>query len=317
MALTLQEYASYLDKRADLSWPAVPEIQRPRAKPSLTRLAGVRAVTWNIYGTLVAIGGGQLYLEHPQKMMMDIALDKTIQEFKMWASMTRKPGQPAEYLRQIYANILLEQQSLPAAGEKFPEISSERIWESFIKKLFQKDYQFDALSMGSLNEFSRKVAYFFHASMQGVACYPGAGTALKHVKTQGLTQGILANAQCFSLIQLERGLAKQDASAIASKLLDANLIACSHELRCRLPSERLFRHILAAASSKGIQANEVLHIGSRIALDVAPARRLGMKTGLFAGDKASLEATAEQLKDTYNRPDVLLTELTQIADVIG
>ena len=317
MALTLQEYASYLDKRADLSWPAVPEIERPRAKPSLARLAGVRAVTWNVYGTLLAIGGGQLYLEHPQKMMMDIALDKTIQEFKMWASMTRKPGQPAEYLRQIYSNIMLEQQALPTGGEKFPEISSERIWESFIKKLFQKDYKFDALSLGSLNEFSRKVAYFFHASMQSAACYPGAAAAMKHVKAQGLIQGILANTQCFTLVQLERSLLKDDSSAVAARLLDPTLLACSHELRCRLPSERLFRHILAAASSKGIHASEVLHIGSRIALDVAPARRLGMKTGLFAGDKNSLDATAEQLKDAHNRPDVLLTELTQIADVIG
>ena len=317
MALTLQEYASYLDKRADLSWPAVPEIERPRAKPSLTRLAGVRAVTWNIYGTLLAIGGGQLYLEHPQKMMMDIALDKTIQEFKMWASMTRKPGQPADYLRQIYANIILEQQALPSAGEKFPEVSSDRIWDAFIKKLFQKDYKFDALSMGSLNEFSRKVAYFFHSSMQSTACYPGVAAALKHVKAQGLIQGILANSQGFTLVQLERGLTKQDPGAGISKLLDANFMACSHELRCRLPSERFFRHILAAASSKGIQPSEVLHIGSRISMDVAPARRLGMRTGLFAGDKASLEATPEQLKDAFNRPDVLLTELTQIADIIG
>ena len=317
MALTLQEYASYLDKRSDLSWPAVPEIERPRVKPSLTRLAGVRAVSWNIYGTLLTIWGGQLYLEHPQKMMMDIALDKTIQEFKMWASMSRKPGQPAEYLRQIYANILLEQQAFPAVGEKFPEISADRIWDSFIKKLFQKDFKFDALSMGSLNEFSRKVAYFFHASMQGTACYPGAAQALKHVKSQGLAQGILANTQCFSLIQLERGMTKQDPKALASKLFDAKLIVCSHELRSRLPSERLYRQLLAAASSNGIHASEVLHIGSRITLDVAPARRLGMKTGLFAGDKASLEATTEQLKDNYNRPDVLLTELSQIADVIG
>lgn len=317
MALTLQEYASYLDTRSDLSWPAVPEIERPRAKPSLTRLAGVRAVTWNLYGTLVAISGGQLYLEHPQKLMMDIALDKTIQEFKMWASMTRKPGQPADYLREIYANILLEQRSITAAGDKFPEISVDRIWDAFIKKLFQKDYQFDALSMGSLNEFSRKVAYFFHASMQGTGCYPGAAAALKHVKAHGLHQGILANAQCFSLIQLERGLAKQDAKASLAKLFDAQMFALSHEVHCRLPSERLFRHLLSAASGKGLQANEILHIGSRIALDVAPARRLGMKTGLFAGDKASLEATPEQLKDAQNRPDVLLTELSQIADVVG
>jgi FMN phosphatase YigB (HAD superfamily) len=316
MALTLQEYASYLDARADLSWPAVPEIERPRAKPSLTRLPGVRAVTWNLYGTLVAIGGGQLYLEHPQKLMMDIALDKTIQEFKMWASMSRKPGQPADYLREIYANILLEQRSI-ATGDKYPEISSAKIWDAFIKKLFQKDYKFDALSMGSLNEFSRKVAYFFHASMQGTGCYPEAAAALQQVKSCGLDQGILANAQCFSLIQLERGLLKQDGKLALGKLFDSSLIVLSHELHCRLPSERMFRHLLTAASNKGIQAGEILHVGSRVAMDVAPARRLGMKTALFAGDKASLEATPEQLKDNQKRPDVLLTELTQIADVVG
>jgi FMN phosphatase YigB (HAD superfamily) len=317
MALTLQEYASYLDARADLSWPAVPEIERPRAKPSLTRLPGVRAVTWSLYGTLLAIGGGQLYLEHPQKFMMDVALDKTIQEFKMWASMTRKPGQPADYLRQVYANILLEQHAHKPPGEKFPEILADRIWDAFIKKLFQKDYKFDALSMGSLNEFSRKVAYFFHRSLQGTACYPGAASSLKLVKEKGLAQGILGNAQCFSLTQLERALVKQDPKSSLSRFFDPGLNALSFELQCRMPSERLFRQVLSAAASKGIGPGEILHVGSRIIQDVAPAKRLGMKTGLFAGDKASLEATAEQLKDAPTRPDVLLTELTQIADVIG
>jgi hypothetical protein len=48
-----------------------------------------------------------------------------------------------------------------------------------------------------------------------------------------------------------------------------------------------------------------------------PARRLGMRTALFAGDKGSLQATTEQLREHPSRPDVLLTQLTQIADVIG
>ena len=39
-------------------------------------------------------------------------------------------------------------------------------------------------------------------------------------------------------------------------------------------------------------------------------------TALFAGDKASLQATAEQLKDAHSRPDVLLTELNQIMEVV-
>jgi FMN phosphatase YigB (HAD superfamily) len=316
MALTLQQYAIYLDSR-DLPWPAVPEIERPKARPHLIRMPEIRAVTWNLYGTLLAISGGELYFEHPVKFIMDVALDKTIQEFKMWGSMSRKPGQPADYLRQIYKNLLDEQRTVPAAAEKHPEISSERLWEAFIKRLMQKDYQFDAGFYGSLNEFSRKVAYFFHASLQGTACYPGAARALRHVKQAGLAQGVVADAQCFTLVQLQRGLAQQDATAKLDDLIDPDLRACSHELRARKPSERLFRHVLTALAERDIAPNQALHIGSRAALDIAPARRFGMKTGLFAGDKASLQATREQLKESATRPDVLLTELSQIAEIVS
>jgi FMN phosphatase YigB (HAD superfamily) len=61
----------------------------------------------------------------------------------------------------------------------------------------------------------------------------------------------------------------------------------------------------------------VLHVGSRIEKDIAPAKKLGLRTALYAGDKASLAATAEQLKDPATKPDVLLTELSQVADVIA
>ena len=315
MALTLQQYATYLDTR-DLPWPAPPEVERPKAKPHLIPLPDIRAVTWNIYGTLLAISGGELYFEHPAKFVMDVALDKTIQEFKMWGSMSRKPGQPADYLRQIYHNLLDELRTVPAGPEKYPEISADRLWETFIKMLMQKDYQFDASFYGSLNEFSRKVAYFFHASLQGTACYPGAARALQHVKKAGLAQGIIADAQCFTLVQLQRGLSQQDATAKLDELIDPDLRACSWEVRGRKPSERLFRHLLLALAERGIAPGQVLHLGSRAALDIAPARRLGMKTGLFAGDKASLQATREQMKESATRPDVLLTELRQIADVV-
>ncbi len=88
-------------------------------------------------------------------------------------------------------------------------------------------------------------------------------------------------------------------------------------MRGRKPSERLFRPALSALNEKGISPSEVLHVGSRIAQDLAPARRLGMRTALFAGDRASLQATPEQLKDANLRPDVLLTEPNQIAEVVG
>src|SRR2546422_183056 len=80
-------------------------------------------------------------------------------------------------------------------GEKFPEVAAERIWENILKKLLQKDYKFDTGFFGSLNEYTRKIAYFFHASLQGTSAYPGAVEALQLVQTHGLEQGLLADGQ--------------------------------------------------------------------------------------------------------------------------
>jgi FMN phosphatase YigB (HAD superfamily) len=314
MALTLAQYAAYLDTR-DLPWPSAPEVERPKARPHLVRLPRVRAVLWNVYGTLLSLQGGELLYEHPQPFVMNVALEKTIQEFKMWGSMSRKPGQPAEYLTHIYSQLLAEHRSLPSKSEKFREVASDRLWEAIIKKLLQKDYKFDAGFFGSLNEFSRKVAYFFHASLQGTACYPGAAVALRHVAECGLVQGLLADGQCFTTLQLQRGLAAQQAAEL-DNWLTPDCISLSYEVRGRKPSERLFRHALDALARRGIGASEVLHVGSRLQQDLAPARRLGMRTALFAGDKASLQATPEQLKEPTNRPDVLLTDLSQLVEVV-
>ncbi len=313
MPLTLEQYASYLDNQG-ATWPAPPQIDRPKVKPHLVRLTQVRAVTWNIYGTLLAISGGDLVFQHQNDFIMNVALDKTVQEFKMWASMSRKPGQPADYMKVIYDQALDEQRIAPP-GERFPEIVADRVWESILKKLFHKDYKFDANFYGSLNEYSRKVAFFFHASLQGTCAYPGAAAALRHVADAGLAQGFLADAQSFTAVQLQRGLAAQEPVNL-DEAVPADLRALSCEVRGRKPSERLFRHSLAQLAKRGIEPSQVLHVGSRVTQDIIPAKRLGMKTALFAGDRASLQATAEQLKDGPGRPDVLLSELTQLSEVV-
>src|SRR5437870_321886 len=108
MALSLEQYAHWLDGRSDLLWPAVPKAEPPRARPYLKRLAGIRVISFSIYGTLLRISGGELCFTHPEKFLMEAALDKMIQEFKMWQSMTRKPGKPSEYMAKMYEQILDE-----------------------------------------------------------------------------------------------------------------------------------------------------------------------------------------------------------------
>ena len=316
MPMTLEQYAEFLDTR-DLVWPAPPEVQPAKARPHLVQMPTVRAVTWNLYGTLLNTFGGELLFEHPTKFVMDIALDKTVQEFKMWGSMTRKPGQPAEYLAEMYRKVLADLRLAPSHGEKHPEIQAERIWEGVLKKLGQKDYKYDMVFFGPMSEYCRKIAYFFHTSLQGTACHEGAALALEHIHHAGLKQGIIADAQCFSFVQLQRGLNQQRCGVAIDQLFERPLRALSYEVGGRKPSERLFKHCLNHLSSMGIVPLQVLHVGSSITRDLAPAKKLGMRTALFAGDKESLDATKEQLKDPATRPDVLLTELGQIVEIVG
>ena len=113
------------------------------------------------------------------------------------------------------------------------------------------------------------------------------------------------------------GREAQESGANLDDWVDPGLRTLSWEVRGRKPSERLFRQALDRLAQRDIAPAQVLHVGSRIAQDIAPARKLGMRTALFAGDKASLQATPDQLKDPATRPDVLLTQLDQIVDVIG
>ncbi len=255
MPMTLEQYADFLTTR-DLVWPASPTPQPVKAKPHLSALPDVRLVAWNVYGTLLSISTGNLVFQHPTKLIMEVALDKTVQEFKMWGSMSRKPGQPSEYMGQLYQRALDQLRMAASPGEKFPEIPSEKIWDDIVKKLQQKDYKFDAGFFGGIGDFVKKIALFFHASMQGTTLFPGGATALQHIHSCGVKQGLLGDAQCFTLAQLGRAMAADRAGTV-DDIFDRSLRSLSCEVGGRKPSERLFKHFLSAAAKQGIEPSQV------------------------------------------------------------
>ncbi len=317
MPLTLEQYVlSYLDTRG-LPWPAMPKVAAPKARPYL-ELLPVKAVLWTVYGTLLAVPGGELSFEPALDFVMDAALDKTITEFKMWHSMSRKPGAPAAYMKELFRKALTQLQLAGSGSEKYPEVLAEKVWDDIVKKLVLKEYAYDASTYGGFDDFTKKVAYFYHASIQGCGAYPNAADALRLVADGGRVQGLLADGQCFTAAQLQRGLNAQSPDFPLTNCVPVKFRFLSAEHKARKPSETLFRAALGALAARGVAPHEVLHVGSSLARDIIPAKRHGLRTALFAGDKASLVVVDKaQLKDPATRPDVLLTDLAQIADVLG
>jgi FMN phosphatase YigB (HAD superfamily) len=318
MPLSLEQYATWLDNRSDLLWPAAPEVRAPKAKAHLKKLPNIRVVTWSVYGTLLAISGGELFFVHPENFIMATALEKTIQEFKMWQAMSRKPGKPSEYMRKIYEQVIDEARMARAtSGERFPEIRADDLWERIVKRLIKNEYQFDVAFYGSLNQLGEKIGYFFHSSMQGTGPEPGALECLLSLKRKGLLLGLVGDGQCFTALQLMRALGKQGKLAPLADLFDPELVVLSFDVGARRPSERLFRAAFSKLAARGISPGHVLHVGASLPNDLVPAKRLGFHTAMFAGDKTSVAATNEQLQDKSTRPDVMITELAQLAEVVG
>jgi len=322
MPKSLEEYGQWLEDRK-LLWPTAPQPVAPKATPFLKPLTGVRAVTWSVYGTLLTLAEGRLLFLHPDPLCMEVALDKTIHEFNMWNSMSRKPGAPWEYMFYQYKRLVEDRQlaASPRPGEA-PEVNAARIWEVLIGRLGKKEFSWDEAFYGGIDEFSEKVALFFHAALQGVAAAPHALLALRHVRQAGCAQGLVADGQCFTLVQLAQRLARQDDQgahdqlAILADLFSGRSVFLSYEFGVRQPAASLFEASLARLAKAGISPAEVLHIAPRINEELAPAKKLGMRTALYAGDAASLAATAAEVNDPDLRPDRILTDLRQIRQII-
>lgn len=317
MGKTLSEYADWLDDRADLIWPKLPEPKPAKATAYLKPLGGIRLVTWSIYGTLLRIADGELLFDHPQKLRMQIALEKTVEEFNMWNSMYRKPGAPWEYMYEQYGKQI-EKQKMAGGGRKgdLPEINAAEIWNALIGQLRQKDYTYDESTYGDWDEFALKVAYFFHRNLQAVEAAKNCARALSELSGRGVPQGLLTDAQPFTLLQLLRALKDVDKLPPFGELFDSRFVVQSDREGVRKPSPSLFRKLVSAAEEAGIEPNQILHVTNRIEGDLAVAKENGFRTALYAGDKDSLKATSAQVKDPKQRPDRLLTDLIQVLDIL-
>lgn len=317
MPQSLAEYAEWLSER-NLRWPAPPKFEPIAAAPFLKPLPGIKAIAWDVYGTLLRISDGELLFIHPQTMRMEIALDKTIQEFNMWHSMSRKPGKPWEYMLSLYTKAY-DDLRLAGSGRKgdLPEIDAARIWFKILEKLDKNDYQYDVDQYGDLEDLSQKIAYFYHSSLQGWEATAGSAATVTALADAGVRQGLLADGQCFTPTQVLRGLQAEGKLAEPMGLISPDLSTLSFLEGVRKPSKSLYLAAAQRFRDAGFSPDQVLFVGSRLREDLVIAKSLGFRTALFAGEKLSLKATAADLKDPAVKPDRLLTQLIQVRDLLG
>jgi len=313
MALSLLKYAEQLDARNDPR-PLGPEpASFESAKPHLA-VQTVKAVVYSGLGTLwLAPSEPELLPSDP--IMRKIALEKTVTEFKMWASMSRKPGEPGDYLEVLVKQVADKLEAANLTSQR-TEIRLEHVWQQIVDRLRQKEYTYDAASYGTPPELAEKIAYYYQRASQGISVFPKALAALRTVAKKGVVQGIHANGQQATPVVVCRALVEQGKLTSLAEVFEPAISIWSYEMGVRKETDKGFATLLAEMTSKGLTPAETLYVGNDVERDIVPAKRRGFRTALLLADKNTARVKPGDLKDEKSKPNVLLTAFEQIASVV-
>lgn len=313
MPLTLEQYAEHLEVRNEPR-PEGPDPVPFKAKPYLPVMEDIRCVVFGGYGTLMLIAGGESYLINPDPVMRKISLEKTIREFAMWQSMSRKPGDPSDYMTTIFRQVLDGMVSMDPS-QKDAEIFIEKVWEKILGRLFQKDYVYKVAFYGDLQEYCKKIAFYYLQASQGVSTYPNLLSTLRALKAR-VKLAVHGNGQCDAPIRFWRLLCRQGKLASISELFDAALSFWSFQIGYKAHSDRGWSALIRGLAGQNLRPESCLYVSSDLDRDLAQAKKRGFKTAVLLADKVSAKVDKDRLSDEKTRPDSLLTSLDQLLTMI-
>jgi len=286
---------------------AVPmEPQPATQKPKLKKLAGIRAVLFDVYGTLFQSTAGDISLA-----------DKTI--IKQREGLIRESIEAAGFqindaatpMAELFNDTIRAEQDIRREndGIDFPEVDILGVWEDFLGQLEAYEVIRGRVTRANL----MVAATHFEAKVNPCWPMPHIPETIEALLDKNLNLGIVSNAQMYTPLLFEVFL--QD----SPHDLGFEEVICiwSYQETVAKPSQKLFKvAIERLLALGGIHSEEVLMVGNDIRNDIWPAQELGFKTALFAGDARSLRLREDDEHCKGVKPDVVITDLLQIAECV-
>jgi len=269
--------------------------------PQLQKLKAVRCVLFDLYGTLLVSGSGEVGTKAAPS---DAALAKA---FRAVGLQTSVP--PGEALRCFYQTIDSMHDELRRAGRDWPEIDVREVWSRVLSELVERGGIDPSLCEGV---DVAQLAVEYEARANPVWLMPGAAECLTRLAEGGLLLGIVSNAQFYTLALLEALFGCRPESLG----FDPGMQFYSYQHGWGKPSRRLFEMAASELAERSIDPSKVICVGNDMLNDVSGARDMGFRTALFAGDARSLRRRADDPQVAAVTPDLVLTELHQLVECI-
>ena len=249
-----------------------------------------KCILFDVYGTLFISGSGDISIARQQSRLTQ-NLKNLLDRFQI-------KKKPQIVLDDFFSAIDIEHKRLRKTEVDFPEVKIDRIWMRVLEI-----EELDAV---------RAFAVEFELIVNPVYPMPNLEKMLSECKKSMVLMGIISNAQFFTpyLFTWFLNLSPEDLG------FKSDLIFYSYKSRHAKPSTFMFEAAAKNLRNMDISAHSVLYIGNDMLNDIYPAKMVGFKTALFAGDARSLRLRENHPKCQNLSADIVITDLVQILDLV-
>ena len=264
-------------------------------------LEGIRAVVFDVYGTLLCSGVG------------DIGLDDTGDRDEVFSTVLRAFGwerplgvdSPSGLWRET---IAADHGRRRSAGEAYPEVDVRELWREWARAAGVFDF-LEGME-GGFDQF----ALAYECAVNPVWPYGDAAPTLATLQSAGYPLGIVSNAQFYTPMILETLMGS---SLDTLGFLPEGRI-WSYQWGCGKPATQLFELCRDRFwEREGIAPESILYVGNDALKDVWTASQVGFRTALFAGDRRSLRRRPDDARVQTAPPDRVITQLMQLPRMLG
>lgn len=263
--------------------------------PVIAVPGNIRAVLFDIYGTLLISGTGDIGVA--SRHLNSLETRNVLKGIE--GSLIRT------YLTREIKKRHLE---LRDSGVEYPEVEIRDIWRAVLAILISEGLLDDESEIDSVETLSLQ----YELAMNPVWPMPGFPEIVREIRDAGYRVGIISNAQFYTpmIIEAVTGMSLKQIG------FEAELCAWSYRLSMAKPSPEVFEVPLKNLAAAGIPPDEILYVGNDMLNDVTAASEAGCRTALFAGDRRSLRLRKGELRAGIE-PDMIITDLSQLDILIS
>ncbi len=276
-------------------------------KPQIKKFEGVKAILFDIYGTLIISDSGDI----GNTVLPGQNAVEAFNELGITLLRDSYNDQPVgDFIVECFrAEIDRSHKISKTDGVLFPEVLIQNIWNATLNVL----KEFRIIEQYKIVD-TRELAVIFECLNNLTYPMPDLASVLSSLHEGELKLGIISNAQFFTPILLSHFLNESNNGELSS--FERNLCFYSYEYGEAKPGTSLYDRAVQVLGSCGIKPSETLYIGNDMLNDIYPAKKVGFKTVLYAGDKRSLRLRNDNKEIKLIRADALITELSQIEQLI-